>query len=212
MKIVQNFLATIGLTALLGIVIFYCTYPDTSRAVFKHGGEILSLMDDFKNAPDLSPKAWEVYQRVGKKLAKTGNIADATVVRVKVDKDISVSDVEEAMALVANELNVMNVAEQPLSAQVAKMTGKPQKFLKIVQYCDPLTAVKMVAYSQYYSAYLPCRITIVEDDDGQIWLYTLDMDLMIHGGAPLPESIAEEANRIQTSLTEIMNRGAAGDF
>lgn len=79
-------------------------------------------------------------------------------------------------------------------------------------FCNALTAAKMLDYSDAFSAYLPCRITLLEDPDGQLWLYTLNMDLMVYGGKPLPPELKEEAIEVKDIILEIMNRGAEGDF
>ncbi|MEZ5703501.1 MAG: hypothetical protein R3E42_18400 [Burkholderiaceae bacterium] len=36
------------------------------------------------------------------------------------------------------------------------------------------------------AAYLPCRVSLVEHDDGSLWLYTLNMDMMVKMGRGLP--------------------------
>ena len=56
------------------------------------------------------------------------------------------------------------------------------------------------------------RHTLVEDPRGKLWLYTLNMDLMIYGGRPLPADIKEEALNVRKVILEIMERGAEGDF
>ena len=147
-----------------------------------------------------------------RQLLETGNAAEATVWKVKAADGLSAEDVEETMRFVANEHNIKNVGELPLSEQVANMTGKQQRFWKIYMFCDPLTAAKMVEYSDAYSAYLPCRVSLVEDKTGQLWVYTLNMDMMIHGGRKLPADLYEEANRIKETILDIMNRGAQGEF
>jgi len=121
-------------------------------------------------------------------------------------------DVEDAMRSVANELNIKNVGELPLYKQVEAITGKPYRFLKIYMFCNPMTAAQMVDYDDAFSAYLPCRIVMVEDKQHRLWLYTLNLDLMIHGGRPLPPKLAAEANRVKKVITEIMHRAAAGEF
>jgi uncharacterized protein (DUF302 family) len=70
----------------------------------------------------------------------------------------------------------------------------------------------MLDYNDAFSAYLPCRITLVEDKTGKLWLYSLNMDLMIHGGEPLPEELKQEALRVKEIILTIMKRAAAGDF
>ena len=200
-KLIWNLLALVGLALVAGFIWVAFTY-----------GFGLQNFKDFANLKNFDPKAGEVYVEMTKSLIASGNGAEATVWKVPVAKDLSAEDVEEAMKSVANEHNFKNVGELPLSEQVAAMTGEDQRFWKIYMFCDPLTAAKMVNYSDAFSAYLPCRIALVEDKTGQLWLYTLNMDMMIHGGAKLPDELYEEATRVKEIILEIMNRGAAGDF
>ena len=92
------------------------------------------------------------------------------------------------------------------------MTGKKQRFLKIYMYCNPLTAIEMVDYSDAFSAYLPCRLSLVEDKKGKLWIYALNMDMMIHGGTTLPDGLKQEAERVRTVIKTIMDRAASGEF
>jgi uncharacterized protein (DUF302 family) len=79
-------------------------------------------------------------------------------------------------------------------------------------FCNPLTASRMFEYSVAFSAYLPCRISLIEDTQGKLWLYTLNMDMMIHGGKVLPEALQKEAIAVKDTILDIMNRGATGEF
>ena len=124
----------------------------------------------------------------------------------------SAQDVEDTVRFVANEHNIKNVGELPLSEQVTAMIGQDVRYLKIYMFCNPLTAVKMVDYSDAFSAYLPCRVTVVEDKTGKLWLYSLNMDMMIHGGTALPDELREEADDVKEIILDIMERGATGDF
>jgi uncharacterized protein (DUF302 family) len=201
MKLIWNLLALVGLVIVAGFIWIAVTY-----------GFGLQNFKDLANLKNFDPKAGEVYVEMTKNLISTGNGAEATVWKVPVADDLSAEDVEDAMKSVANEHNFKNVGELPLSEQVAIMTGEDQRFWKIYMFCDPLTAAKMVNYSDAFSAYLPCRIALVEDNDGQLWLYTLNMDMMIHGGTELPDELYEEATNVKTIILDIMNRGAEGDF
>ena len=201
MKLIWNLLALVGLLVVAGIIWISVTH-----------GFGLQNFKDFANLKHFDPKAGEVYVEMTKNLLATGNGAEATVWKIPVADDVSAEDVEDAMKSVANEHNFKNVGELPLSEQVALMTGEDQRFWKIYMFCDPLTAAKMVNYSDAFSAYLPCRIALVEDNDGQLWLYTLNMDMMIHGGTELPDELYEEATNVKEIILDIMNRGAAGEF
>ena len=70
----------------------------------------------------------------------------------------------------------------------------------------------MVEHSEAYSAYLPCRVALVEDDAGDLWIYSLDMDMMIHGGKPLPPELYEEAMEVKQTILTILNDAAEGSF
>jgi len=157
-------------------------------------------------------KAVGVYGDMMSTLLETGNAAEATVWKVPVEDGLTVEDVDTAMKTVANELNIKNVGELPLSSQVEAMTGNKSRFFKIYMFCNALTAAQMLEYSDAYSAYLPCRISLVEDKQGKLWLYSLNMDAMIYGGKPLPAALKKEAMGVKKIILEIMNRGAEGDF
>ena len=157
-------------------------------------------------------KAFDTYQSLFKNILKTGNAAEATVWKMQVDEDLKVAEVEEVMKFVANEHNIKDVGELPLYKQVEASIGKPFRFMKIYMFCNALTAAKMVEYSDAFSAYLPCRITLLEDKTGKLWLYSLNMDLMIHGGTPLPDALKKEALNVKKIILDIMKRGASGEF
>ncbi len=157
-------------------------------------------------------KAFDTYKSLFENILKTGNAAEATVWKMQVDEDLKVAEVEEVMKFVANEHNIKNVGELPLYKQVEASTGKPFRFMKIYMFCNALTAAKMVRYSDAFSAYLPCRITLLEDKKGKLWLYSLNMDLMIHGGMPLPDELKKEALNVKRIILDIMKRGASGEF
>jgi len=167
------------------------------------------MMETFEKFDE---KAIDVYSDMVTVLMETGNAAEATVWKIPVEEDLTVEDVEIALRAVANELNIKNVGELPLSAQVEAMTGKKSRFFKIYMFCNALTAAQMLEYSDAYSAYLPCRVSLVEDKQGKLWLYSLNMDAMIYGGNPLPPALKEEAMGVKKIILEIMNRGAEGDF
>lgn len=195
MNVLRNLLALIGLVAIVAVV--------WAGLKFQPYYSAFQTFDD---------NALATYQDMATKLVETGSPVEATIWRRQVADGLSTEDVEDVMKSVANELNIKNVGELPLSKQVENMTGKKQRFLKIYMYCNPLTAVKMVDYSDAFSAYLPCRLSLVEDKQGKLWIYSLNMDMMIHGGKPLPDDLLPEAKRVRTVIKNIMDRAAAGEF
>lgn len=192
---IRNVLALIGLVAVIGGGYMYAS----------HGSDISKFTD-------FDPKAAETYKDMVDKLMATGNPAEATVWKAQVKEGLTFDEVAQSIKSVANEMNIKGVGELPLGDQVSAMQGKPWRKLNIYLYCNPLTAAKMIDYSDAFSAYLPCRISLLEDKTGRLWLYTLNMDMMIHGGKPLPPELKEEAIGVKKIMQAILERGSKGDF
>jgi len=135
---------------------------------------------------------------------------EKTVVKMPISKDVSLDEAVESMKLRANELNIKLVAELPLSKQIKAM-GESSRRMAIYQFCDALTAKKMVEYDIHFAAYLPCRIALVEDSHGQGWLLMMDMNLLINN-PNLDSALRESASGVRDFLLEIMKAGAEGEL
>ncbi len=185
---------------------------------FKYNGVTGKIINEIFS-PTLHPQAMEkVYMPMANRLLDSGDITMASIRRIALGDDVSIEDAEEAMSSIATERSIREVGVLPLSEQVEiqlKEAGDPnfkQRYLKIFQYCSPRTAMEMVDYSDAFSAYLPCRVALIEDKQGKHWLYTLDMDPMIYGGKPLPPALHKKALQVQKTIYAIQDGGAAGDF
>lgn len=161
---------------------------------------------------DLDRKARSVYGEMARILEETGSAAQAAVWKRPVEEGLAPEDVEQAMKSAAIERNILDVGELPLYRQVEASSGEPYRFVKSYMFYNALTAKRMIDYDPAFSAFLPCRITLLEELDGRSWLYTLNMDVMIHGGKPLPPELHDEAVRVRDTILAIMDRGAAGAF
>ncbi|MDR9436191.1 MAG: DUF302 domain-containing protein [Thiohalophilus sp.] len=133
---------------------------------------------------------------------------EQTVVKMPLQEGISMNDAVDSMKLRANMHNMNLVAELPLSKQVEAM-GKEARRMEIYQFCDPLTAQRMVESNINFAAYLPCRIALVEDEKGQGWLVMMNLDMMLNG-ATLTDELKAEATRVRDALMDIMQAGAEG--
>ncbi|MEY3446611.1 MAG: hypothetical protein RIR45_1366 [Pseudomonadota bacterium] len=140
-----------------------------------------------------------------------GDIAIATTWERKVKPGVTINDIEQVFSQVSTERNMKAVGELPLSKELEARTGKKQKFLKVYSYCSPDTARMMVDFSPHMGAYLPCRLTVVERDDG-LWIYTLNMDMMVKMGRKLPSPLKEEAWKVREAIHMMLNRAADGEF
>lgn len=190
-----------NLLAIVGLVV-----------IIAAGYAMVKLQPSLNAIGEFEDNALDVFADMGVKLIETGNMAEASIWKVAVDEGMTADDVEETMKFVANEHNFKNVGEMPLYREVESMSGEAYRYVKIFMFCNALTAARMLDYNDAFSSYLPCRITLIEDKEGNLWLYTLNMDGMIYGGKPLPAELKEEAENVKEIILDIMNRGATGEF
>jgi uncharacterized protein (DUF302 family) len=141
-----------------------------------------------------------------------GDIAVATTWERKVKPGLTGEDVEQILKLVAVERNMRDVGTLPLSKELEARSGKKEKLLTVYSFCSPGTARKMVDFSPHMAAYLPCRVSLVEHDDGSLWLYTLNMDMMVKMGRKLPSPLKEEAWAVRETIWQMMERASTGAF
>ena len=184
-------------------------YQEIKKLANMEPHKIRSYLNNIKS---LDPKARDVYLNMFDKLLTTGNSVAATVWKVPVNSDLSVEDVIETMKFVANEKNISNVGELPLSKDIEAKLGNKFRYISIHLFCNSLIAAQMLEYDDAFSAYLPCRIALVEDNKGKLWLYSLNMDMMIYGGRPLPQDLLKQALNVRETIIEIMQRSAKGEF
>ena len=141
--------------------------------------------------------------------AQEMNIAD-TVLKMPLAEDVSMDDAVDSMKLRANGLNFKLVAHLPLYKELQAM-GVDSKRVEIFQFCDARIAHEMISHNIDFSAYLPCRITLIEDQEGNAWLVTLDLDKVMHT-AKLPPDLLEKAILVRDNIQSIMEAGANGEL
>jgi hypothetical protein len=195
MSVVRNSLAVIGAIGLLLLLI----------GMIKLNG-LLQLFNEF------DPRAQAFYEDFIQRIIESRSGVEALVIRVPVVDGLDAAVVDESIRFIANELNIKNVGELPLYKEVESMSGTQFRYIKIYMLCNAMTAASLLNYNDAFSSYLPCRITLLEDKDGKLWLYTMNMDLLIYGGRPLPPALKAEAIKIRDIMLSIMQRAAQGDF
>jgi uncharacterized protein (DUF302 family) len=191
-SLVRNVLAIIGVVALIGVAVGYA--------------KVQSL------AGQLDPEAVEVFSAAGARYMESLDPGTTMVKTIPVKEGIPAEDVVESMKSLAVQQGMLFVGESPFYKQVEAVTGKPFRFVAFYSFCDAMVGVKMIEYNSAYSAFMPCRISLVEDPEGRLWLHMMDLDLMIYGGKPLPPDVKEGAIRVRDSLDKILKGAAAGEF
>ena len=172
-------------------------------AFTKFGGAVKSL----------DPQAMGLYMDMFSKVLDTGDTAKAMIRRVKVDSNVSNEDIRDSIESIASDGNMALVGDVTIfNGSPIDSSGKKTKYARTFSLCSRPIAKDFLSYSMAYGAFMPCRIMLQEDDNGDRWLYTMDMGLMIHGGKPLSPKMLKMAEQVRDTVYRAMDLGAKGDF
>ncbi|WP_238843408.1 MULTISPECIES: DUF302 domain-containing protein [Thiomicrorhabdus] len=162
-------------------------------------------------AGNLNDGAWDTFNQVWDKWVESeGDIADATMWEVKVDEGIELADVIDAINAVGINRNLKNVGELPLSEEL-KARGIESKTIHVMSFCNPETARKMVDFSPAMGGFLPCRVNIIEEEDG-LHIYSMNMDMAIKMGKKMPPELKEATMAVRDTIWEMLQKGKTGEF
>jgi uncharacterized protein (DUF302 family) len=133
-----------------------------------------------------------------------------SVIKMSLAEGVEPQAAIEAMLSKAAEINMKLVGRQDVGGEL-KARGIDAPILQILQFCNPEDAIKMVKFNTIYAAYMPCRIALVQDSAGKVWLEMLNLDMII-SAFPLPEELRAIAITTNGQMLTIMTAGATGDF
>jgi len=192
MRFVKNILAVIGVLALLAGGFGYAKY----KAFFG----------------SLDPEAPRVFAEMYDKFMPGRDWADAMMWEFPVAQGVSPEDVKRSLTSLAYGRNLLFTGEAPFYKQAEATIGKPYRYVNFLSFCDARVGMMMLDYNNKYSGFMPCRIAIVQDNSGKVWIYSMNLDMMIYGGKPLPPELKAKAITVRNTLYEIMKAAAAGEF
>lgn len=153
-------------------------------------------------------EALQLWQRW---VESDGDIAATTTWQRKVEPGVTVAEIEQAFTSVAAEDNIRVVGEFFISDALESRSGVKEKFLKVYSYCNLTTARAMIDFSPNMAAYMPCRIAVLEKEDG-LWIYALNMDMLIKMGRKLPPELRTTVMQVRDTMWKMLERGARGEF
>ncbi len=133
-----------------------------------------------------------------------------TVAQMQLKDGLKPADAIQAMLSKAAELNLKLVGQQEVSKEL-EARGVKSPHLTILQFCDPEDAKTMIVYNPIFASYMPCRIALVEDQAGKLWVMMLNLDMLI-ASKLIPPEVTEVAIRVNKGLLDVMVAGATGEF
>lgn len=192
MGIIRNLFAFIGFVATIGIVAITI--------------QLSKIQGDF------DPQASEIYKTFALKLLETKDAAMPMVWKFQVNDGIDAEQLKESMKSIAVQKGMFFAGESPFYKQVEAITGQPYRHISFLNFCDATVGKKMADYNDAYTAMMPCTISVVQDKAGKLFIYSMNMDLMIYGGKTLPDDLKKEALKVRGNMLAIMEGAAKGEF
>ena len=137
--------------------------------------------------------------------------------KMPVNEDVSWDDAIEAMKLRANEVNFKFVGSSKLWKEIEAVTGEPSAKVEMFRFCDASVARKILDVVPEFIVFLPCKIALMEDGEGKLWVMTMDwdvswLDYSQNPNSHLAKDIREDAQKIRDSMRYIMEGAATGEF
>lgn len=132
------------------------------------------------------------------------------IARIQIQDSVSFDDAVESLKLRANQHNLKFVGANQLYKEIESLTGKPAKRMEIFNFCDGLTANKMLAADPLMIAFMPCRIALLEDKDGKRWVISMMMDIKLI--LAMPVDTRQSAERVMAAMKDMMVAASQGDL
>lgn len=138
------------------------------------------------------------------------------VTKHKVKPGVKFDEVVDSLKLVANRNNFKYTGVSLLSKDIEASTGKATPRVEILSFCDSSVARIVIDYAPELIAFLPCRVSVMEDANKDIWILSLDWDISWMKLSVNPnimdEKLMKESERIRKIMDEMMEAAANGDF
>lgn len=130
---------------------------------------------------------------------------------------VSFDEVVESMMLHANKVNLKYVGSNLMWKDFRAVLGdETAPRVEVFSFCDIAVARDLLKIIPEMSVFLPCRITVMEDADKNIWVLTLDWDVTWLDLAGKQMGITPElrkgAQEIRDKIDSVMRAGANGDL
>ncbi len=136
---------------------------------------------------------------------------EQTVIKTPIAEDVSVDDAIDSLIERAHELQMKLVGHQRVSETFKRLGLSNVRRLEIFQFCKPQVAKQLIDNNLSIAAYMPCRIALVEDQDGKAWFVTVNLVLFLKS-AKLPDKVLKLGLQVQQNLREMIEAGANGEL
>lgn len=188
MNVVKKILIGIGSVCVLLVV----------YVMLRFGGTLMKFDDG----------ALSAYMTMAGKVLETGDPAKGMIKkkRLYIPKGMSKEEAIEGLIEAMDE-----VAEEHGLAVVDNKIMNRKPYIQIRAYCSKTIGQKFIGFSPEFIGFMPCRMGIAEDKNGDVYLYTMSLDLMINGGHELPKEMLALANEVRAAMNGMLDAAESWD-
>lgn len=145
------------------------------------------------------------------------DVMNYMTVKYQAKPGLSFDDVVVSMQLRANQLNLKQVGHSPMIKDIQAVLGDTTSpRMEVFHFCDIAAGRELMKLVPESIVYLPCRIAVMEDNNKNIWVLTLDWDLSwldsIDGSMGVTPELAKMAKDIRDKMDNVMKAAAEGDL
>ena len=164
----------------------------------------------------LDSQALPEYMKMFDTVLTTGDPAKGMIRKVKMvipegmTKEEAFENALEVMDEVAEEYG-MALVDSKTMPRNGKLFRDGGLLTHIRSYCSPYIADVFLAHSAEFIGFMPCRVGIVEEPNGDIYVYTMSLELMINGGYTLSPELLKLANEVRAGMYAMIEKSAAGE-
>lgn len=138
-------------------------------------------------------------------------------VKYKVKPGVSFDEVVDSMKLRANQVNLKLVGSNLIWKDFrAVLHDDTAPRIEVFSFCDIAVGRDLLRTVPEIAVFLPCRITVMEDADKNIWVMTLDWDVTWLDQAGKQTGITPELRKgvmaIREKLDSVMQAGVNGEL
>jgi uncharacterized protein (DUF302 family) len=145
------------------------------------------------------------------------DVMNLMTTKYKAKKGLTFDDVVTSMNLRGNQLNFKLVGHSAMWKDIQAVLGDTAApRMEVFHWCDIAAGREVLKFAPEAIVYLPCRIAVMEDNNKDVWVLTLDWDTAwldsITDKMGTPDVLVKAATDIREKMDIIMRAAADGDL
>lgn len=181
LRLIKNLLATLGVLFLLIVLVLYARGWYATRA--------------------LEPEAAAALEKFASR-ALTSDLATAGILKIPLEGGVSIQRAMKAMQREAARHKLKLVAEGVPSNKRPK--------LAILNFCSAAARHRLFAFNPAIIPYMPCRITLYEDQEGIVWAAAVNLEVLLNTTRSRHPAAREPVVALHNALVAVLHAGANG--